>query len=439
MFYIDKGESKNNRQTTTILLKSWYLPKSTPLVWSTGISINPDHWNSKTNSIKKANPNATWLNALLAKYASTCEQFIARRKAEDFAPPTHEAVKAELNNLRDQIDGRKRTEATTAITFLEYFANYVEAMRTNPKYSPRTYYHPGTTLTNLRLYCQHKKTTINWPDLSLSLFEDWQQWAFAEVVADGAGNVLKDQLSQNTVAGYWKKFKAVLKAAAADGHYLGKDHERPSLAVSFQVSDQIYFDVDELMAIYHANLPKYLHKHRDWALFNAFCGGFRFTDLSEMGQAAIVPMLKADGIRFHASKTDTEVVIPGSWFFDEFRAKYPDQWPDIGSHQKFNDAIKEMARIAGIRQKVRIRINKGGQDQYIDGEKWEFAHQYTLRYSFATNLDEAGVDINDISRLMGHKVLRTTQGYIKTRLHKVALKVASNPYFTTKPAQKAAG
>lgn len=84
---------------------------------------------------------------------------------------------------------------------------------------------------------------------------------------------------------------------------------------------------------------------------------------------------------------------------------------------------------------MRLRINKGGQDQYIEGEKWEFAHQYTLRYSFATGLDESGVDINDISRLMGHKVLRTTQGYIKTRMHKVAMKVASNAFFTTKLPQ----
>jgi integrase len=146
-------------------------------------------------------------------------------------------------------------------------------------------------------------------------------------------------------------------------------------------------------------------------------------------------MLGSDGLRFHASKTDTEVVIPGSWYFDEFRAKYPKKWPKIVNEQHFNESIKEIARLAGITQTVRLRINKGGQDQYIEGQKWEFAHQYTLRYSFATGLDESGVDINDISRLMGHKVLRTTQGYIKTRMHKVAMKVASNAFFTTKLPQ----
>jgi integrase len=429
MFYIDK---KTERSTTVVLLKSWYLPKSLPLVWSTGISIPHKDWNAATFQVKKTNKNHLWLNSLLTKYRELLDTTIHQYKAEHLEPPTHDHVKAKLTALRDRIEGRQAKAAPAKITFFDFAEAYVERIRTGAKYSPRTYLHPQTTLNNLRLYAKHQRTPITWEMLSLQFFENWQQWCFLEIVKEN-GLIVKDQLSQNTVAGYWKKLKAILKAAKDDGLYNGTDHERDTLAVSFQVSDQIYFDEQELMAIYHADLPAYLQKHRDWALFNAFCGGFRFADLNELGKAAIVPMLNASGLRLHTSKTDTEVVIPGSWYFEEFRAKYPNQWPDIGSHQKFNDAIKEMARLAGIDTPVRLRINKGGQDEYTTGPKYQFAHQYTLRYSFATNLDEAGVDINDISRLMGHKVLRTTQGYIKTRLHKVALKVANNPYFTTKP------
>jgi site-specific recombinase XerD len=432
MFYLKNPKD----EASLILLKSWHLPKSLPLVWSTGITAKAKDWSTEAHQFKKSNKNHVWLNATLAQYSELVEDLTIQTKAKEHRPPTHEELRTALNALRDKIDARTpKSKPSTQISFLDYCAQYVERMKNNPKYAERTWVHPNTTLTNLRLYCKHQGRQINWADLTFSLFEDWQVWNFSEVIKEG-GVIIKDQLSQNTVAGYWKKFKAMLKAAALDGHYAGTDHTRPELALSFQVSDQIYFDVNELMAIYKAKLPASLERERDLILFNAFCGGFRFADMKAMGHAAIIPMNGPDGLRFHTSKTDDEVVIPGSWFFEEFRAKYPTKWPKVVNEQHFNESIKEIARIAGITQKVRVRINKGGKDIYDEGPKWEFAHQYTLRYSFATNLDEAGVDINDISRLMGHKVLRTTQGYIKTRMHKVAEKVAGNAYFTTKPTAK---
>jgi integrase len=147
-------------------------------------------------------------------------------------------------------------------------------------------------------------------------------------------------------------------------------------------------------------------------------------------------MAGADTLRFRTSKTDTEVVVPGHWYYSEFVAKYNGKWPEIGSNQKFNESIKELAMRAGLDYPVTRRINKGGSNMWETRPKHELVHQYTLRYSYATNLDEAGVNIQDIMRLMGHTNIKTTERYIKTKAHQSALRVAGNAYFTTKPEPK---
>ncbi len=51
-----------------------------------------------------------------------------------------------------------------------------------------------------------------------------------------------------------------------------------------------------------------------------------------------------------------------------------------------------------------------------DGSKFERCRYspHSLRATTATQLDEAGVATKDIQKLLGHKQLKTTEGYIKT-------------------------
>jgi site-specific recombinase XerC len=437
MFKIDL---KPGRKTSAIMLVSYYLPKQR-LTWGTGISIAPKDWDAAKHTIKKTHKEHIWLNAKLFKYREVFEQTLADYRITNQAQPPHDYLKAKLNDIRDRLDGRAAKSPSTKpdkITFVQYCEDFIERMKASPKYAERTHYHYLTTLNNLKLYAHTTKAALDWSAFTYAWFEDWQNWAFLEVVKNADGKVIKDQLSQNSMAGYWKKFKHMLISASEDGHYKGADHLRPSLAIGFQESDQVYFPQDELMQLYHLQLddPR-LEAHRDWALFNAFCGGFRFADLDAIGSKSnVVPMAGADTLRFRTSKTDTEVVVPGHWYYAEFVAKYNGKWPEIGSNQKFNESIKELAMRAGLDYPVTRRINKGGSNMWETRPKHELVHQYTLRYSYATNLDEAGVAIQDIMRLMGHTNIKTTMRYIKTKAHQSALRVAGNAYFTTKPEPK---
>lgn len=83
-----------------------------------------------------------------------------------------------------------------------------------------------------------------------------------------------------------------------------------------------------------------------------------------------------------------------------------------------NDIIRRMLRTVGITDFV--KVYKGGEE--LSGEKWEFCSTHTGRRSFASNLYLRGVDLYDISRLMGHSSVTMTENYICCGLRQLSQK-----------------
>ena len=73
----------------------------------------------------------------------------------------------------------------------------------------------------------------------------------------------------------------------------------------------------------------------------------------------------------------------------------------------YNDAIRRLARRAGIKSSV--VVFKNGREER--GEKWKFISSHTARISFCTNLAKTGTDLLSISRLAGHSSVQMTQRY----------------------------
>lgn len=418
---------KKGKKYALIVLKSWYnQSEKLPFVFSTGERIDPDHWDhARKEANEKKGKKYKWLNATIKRYKDAAQEFYFQTLTVHTRPPSHAELKEHLLTLKDEMKGITRTKSGEVVSLMQYIERYIKRLENDPETSEHTSKMYGVLFNNLTDFnAANPDRKLDFKALNLEWFEAWQNWNFET-----------NHLAKNTVAGYWKRFKRVLSEAADDGLYTGADHARRSLAMSFQDADEIYFTSDELMRIYHADLTAspHLEKYRDVFLFNAFAGGWRFSDLGKLGAGNIIALTTTSIVKFHTEKTDEAVYIPSSWYFEEFMSKYGRKMPKITS-QKFNDAIKEIARLAGLTEPVTLRKNKGGKNIKVTKEKWQWAHQYTARYSFAYALDEAGIPLLKIRDLMGHKNVKTTERYIKRGKMTTVKSLADHPFFTQKPA-----
>lgn len=78
------------------------------------------------------------------------------------------------------------------------------------------------------------------------------------------------------------------------------------------------------------------------------------------------------------------------------------------SDPTFNATIRDICRKVGISE--RLKLYRAGN--FVEGQKYEFISSHTARRSFATNLYLRGADLYSISKMMGHKSVTMTEGYV---------------------------
>ncbi len=117
-------------------------------------------------------------------------------------------------------------------------------------------------------------------------------------------------------------------------------------------------------------------------------------------------------INIKQKKTGAKVAIPCSPDLIRILEKYHYDIPHL-SDQNINDNIKEIARLAGLTDKVRMTTTKGGRvgEEWV--EKYKLVHSHTARRTGATLMYLAGMDIYDIMKITGHSTPVMLKKYIK--------------------------
>lgn len=424
-----KSYLKNSKKKSTVLLKSWYhKAERLPLVFSTGIIGEPKEWDNQARRFKegKRHPMGRTNNGLIDRYKTEAEQYIKQRQALELRTPDHLEVKTFLRNLKDKINGITTTAEGKRTDIIQTVMEFYQTVKQDPKRSQ--HYAKGflTLHRNLTQYKKEKNAPINFHSINPKWFAAWQKWNFET-----------NHLSQNALAGYWKRLKTVCIYAKEQGLFDIEPWKDKRLAINFQRADEVWLTPAELMKLYHLDLSQsHLETDRDLFLLDALNSGHRLSDMANVNHSNILEIDKAKIIKIHAHKTDTLVYSPNGWYIQEFLQKYDNSFPAMKAEQVFNRNIREVCRLAGIDRPTKLRKNRAGKNIYITKPKWQWVHQYTARYSFATNLSLAGASIQDISRLMGHTTIKQTEGYIKSKQLHAAINAAQNPYFMEKPEKK---
>lgn len=135
----------------------------------------------------------------------------------------------------------------------------------------------------------------------------------------------------------------------------------------------------------------------------------RYSDSEKISNTDI----KDGFITFRQQKTNEKVTIPIHPAVIEVLEKYNYQMPKPLSNQRFNEYIKEVAKVAGIDQMETITKTVGGILTSTQVPKYSLIGSHTGRRSFCTNMYLRGIPTYTIMAISGHRTEKSFLKYLR--------------------------
>jgi len=199
----------------------------------------------------------------------------------------------------------------------------------------------------------------------------------------------------------------------------------PQLGRNYAVTPEntAYMDQSELDRLRDCPLSPQLSRARDVLLFLCYTG-IRYGDywqlqpeLEKRGQsfdAGTGAVRRYTYLRLEAAKTPgvlIEVVLHPAAL--EIWKRYHGQLPKITA-QPLNRAIKRAAQAAGIGAPWQIVHYRGAERLVEVVPKYAALTTHSGRHTFITLMEQRGVPLTDIQRIVGHQKVQTTARYTRS-------------------------
>lgn len=331
--------------------------------------------------------------------------------------------------LKEKIDvffnrETKNEETNERLFFTNFISSFIEESRTkktrnNTPVKYRTIQHYTTTQNKVKDFEEHIGNKIKLLEVNLKFHSNFIDFL------DSA-----QKLNPNTIGGYVDDIKLFCRNADNKGYEIPNDYKLQEFYSPTNKTNDIYLKETEIKAIYDTHFEQdYLDNARDWFIIG-LRSGLRISDILTLSKKDIV-----DGfIQIQTKKTDYPVIIPLHRDVKEILAKRQGEFPRIISDQNFNLYIKEVAKIAGLTEKVegakitKIIIEENGKKEEIHRKnfgkfpKHELVSSHICRRTFATLL-YGKIDTLTIMKITGHQTEKQFLGYIKVTPKEYAQKL----------------
>jgi site-specific recombinase XerD len=217
----------------------------------------------------------------------------------------------------------------------------------------------------------------------------------------------KKNCCNNTTVKYLKNFKKIVRICLSN-HWLNKD---PFAAYKAKLDEIVpsFLTTQELQKISQKQfVSERINQVRDVFLFSCYTG-LAYADVKKLKRSEII--IGFDGQQWVSTsrqKTETVSKIPLlpvaleiiERYENHPQCQYEGKLLPVLSNQKMNAYLKEIADICGITK--------------------PFTY-HTARHTFATTVTLSnGVPIESVSKMLGHKNIKTTQHYAKVLDSKVS-------------------
>lgn len=178
----------------------------------------------------------------------------------------------------------------------------------------------------------------------------------------------------------------------------------------------IFLTKDELLRVRELELPEEklsLEPVRDVFLFTCY-SGLRHSDVYNLRRTDV----KNDSIEVTTVKTADSIVIELNQRTREILKKYESiDFPGnkalpVMQNQPMNRALKELCRLAGIDEEIRVTTYKGNERHDEVHPKWELVGTHTGRRTFIVNALSMGIAPNIVMKWTGHADYKAMKPYI---------------------------
>lgn len=348
----------------------------------------PERWNSDAGLARGTTEEVKALNAYISILQGKIHQYHNQLLA------TGEPITAET--LKNKVAG-KSERARSLVKIFEDHNRKIEALL-NEEFAPGTLERYKTSLKHTVdfLKWKHNVSDIDIRKIDHAFVTDYEFYL---------RSVRK--CNNNTAVKYIKNFGKIVRICIANG-WLDKN---PFANYKSKVKEveRAFLVEEEMQALASKEfVTERLNQVRDIFLFSCFTG-LAYIDVKKLTKNNIT--IGIDGEKWiytNRQKTDTRSNIPLLPMAEEIIAKYKEHPQCLNegkllpvlSNQKMNAYLKEMADVCGINKELTFHI---------------------ARHTFATTVTLTnGVPIESVSKMLGHKNLRTTQHYAKILDRKIS-------------------
>lgn len=346
---------------------------------STGEYIRKlEEWNSEMQRINRRTPSNQVLSELEMKIQEAYQFLKFNGRALTVA-----AIKAQLK--------KGETSRVRLIDFLEDY--FVEKVQANTEYC-------GTTKKTYRSAINHVADYLNnsgqnklrLQEVDIAFVRNWDKYLTDPKLT------WKKPLNRNSAGKYHTKFKCML--SHAHHQQLLEIHPYREFKIKSQQGRLTYLTLEELeeLQLHSLGNNRSLLRVRDVFLFSVYTG-LRFSDAINLTEENIVAENGEWWIEYRQQKTGNANRIPFLNKAKEIYKKYESERAVTGyvlpriTNQKLNVYLKVIAEAVGIDKPL--------------------SHHVARHTAATTILLQNGIPIEETSKFLGHRDIRTTQVYAK--------------------------
>jgi integrase len=385
LFWIEKNRIKNGK--ASLIARITVNGKRAEI--STHRKVSISEWNPEAQMVMAKSQEAKDINNHLAIMKARILSCQSKLEVRD-AIITAEAIKNEYVG--------KRPDRKTLMQAFTLFLKLMQEKVNMKKRASGTYIKYDHTSKKIQSFLQH---TYNVSDKNLEEIE----FSFAPDFEHYLTCILN--LDNNTAMKYISRTKSVFKWAKERGWIISSPID--SYKCSFIEKEPVILELHELMAMYEKPMPvKRLEEARDIYVFMCFTG-FAYLDCYNLTPENIYWGIdKQKWITKDRQKTNSAESVPLLPIPLDIIEKYKThpyclntkKLLPLNSNQRFNSYLKEIAAISGINKELTT---------------------HTGRHTFGTTVTlENDVPLETVSKMLGHRSIRSTQRYARVTKKKIS-------------------